>query len=341
MQQFGKYYIMYKVNFIKIKLIFGLIFMIGIISIPFFTNAELKIFSSDIDVQMWPEIPEPYQNVDIKLVSYATDLNKANIEWKIGSKVVLSGYGEINYSFTTPGPDTNTNIIVSITPANTMTKITKEILINPSEVEVFWEAVDGYTPPFYKGKSLVSKQGLIKVVAIPNSSTIKIGRGNISYKWMRNDNTVQEASGYNKDSYLFENNVLKPTEVISLAASSIDGSYNAKKDIEIPTYSPKMLFYKKSPTEGTLYNSVLANEAILSEDEMTLVAVPYFLAIKGDEAGFNYTWNINGDPINTPSKKTELTIRPTSRGGFANITLTIEGISKLFQIITGQLKLTL
>jgi len=315
--------------------------MVSFISMPFFAWSEMKIADTDIDVQMWPEIPEPYQNVDIKLVSYATDLTKANIEWKNGSKTLLSGYGETTYSFTTPGPDTSTTITVSITPANSMNKITKEIFIKPSEVEVFWEAVDGYTPPFYKGKSLVSKQGLIKVVAIPNTSSIKSGKGNMSYKWKKDDETVQEASGYNKDSYLFENNVLKPTESLSLAVSSVDGSYNATKNIEVPTYSPKVLFYKKSPTEGVLYNTAITNNTFMSEDEMTVVVAPYFLGLKGNENSFDYKWSINGKSINTPSKKTELTIRPNSRGGYADIGVVFENIDKLFQIATGQLKLKL
>jgi hypothetical protein len=74
---------------------------------------------------------------------------------------------------------------------------------------------------------------------------------------------------------------------------------------------------------------------------MTIVAVPYFLATKGVSFNFNYSWDINGDPIKTPKKKTELTIKPTSRGGYADISITIESVSDLFQKVIGQLKLTL
>ena len=326
-----------------IKFLFGIFFITSMFCMPLFSFAESEIiiYEKDIDVQTWPEIPEPYKDVDIKLISYATDLNKANIEWRVGGSVVLSGYGKIKYTMKAPGPNTTTNIVISITPVNSINKIVKQITLKPSDIEVLWEAVDGYTPPFYKGKSFVSTEGLIKVVAIPNSSTIKSGKGNISYKWMRNDNTVLEASGFNKDSYVFENNVLKRSENISLSASSVDGSYNAIRDLEIPTYSPRVIFYKKSPTEGILYNNALNSSSIFSEDEMTIVAEPYFLAIKGNEGDFNYNWNINGDAINTPSRKTELTVRPTSRGGYANISIVFENLDKLFQKVTGTLKLTL
>lgn len=326
-----------------IKNLLGILFIISILYVPSFSFAEseMGIYESDIEVKMWPEIPEPYKDVEISLTSYATDLSKANIEWRMGSSVLLSGYGKTTYSVKAPGPNSATSMVISITPANSLSKIIKQIVIRPSEIDVFWEAVDGHTPPFYKGKSFISSEGFIKMVAIPNSSTIKNGKGNISYKWKRNDNSVEEASGYNKDSYLFENNVLKTNESISLVASSIDGSYNAMKNIEVPIYSPKIIFYKKSPTEGILYNKALNVDTIFSEEEMTIVAEPYFLAIKGSEDYFNYNWKINGENIKTPSKKTEITIRPTSRGGYANISLTLENINKLFQKVTGQLKLTL
>jgi len=326
-----------------IKFLFGIFLIISTFCVPLFSYAdsEIGIYESDIDVQMWPEIPEPYKNIDIAIVSYATDLTKARIEWRVGGDTVLSGYGKTDYSMTSKGPGTITNITISIVPVGSLNKIIKNITLKPVEIEVFWEAVDGYTPPFYKGKSFVSQEGLVRVVAIPLSSTIKKGSGDVSYRWKRNDDTVLEASGYNKTSYTFTNSALKNAESISLLASSIDGSYAASKNITIPIYSPRVIFYKKSPTEGILYNKALVDDSFFEEEEITLVAEPYFLAIKGRENYFDYKWSINGDRITTPNKKTELTIRPTSRGGYADISLVFEDVDKLFQKVAGYLKLSL
>lgn len=327
----------------KIKFLVGLFIIAGIFCVPSFSFSEsdISIYESDISVTTWPEIPEPYKEVQITLSSYATDLTKARFEWLVGGEVVLSGFGKNVYSFTAPGPNTTTNINIAITPANSLTKLTKNITLRPSEIEVVWEAVDGYTPPFYKGKSLVSQEGTIKVVAIPVSSTIKRGGGDVSYRWKRDDDTVQEASGYNKTSYTFTNNAYTETEHISLAASSVDGSYVAGKNIEIPIYNPKVLFYKKSPTEGVLYNKALVNNSLFAEDEITIVAEPYFLAIKDSWSNFKYRWGVNGNDINTPDKKNEITLRPVSRGGYADISISFEHINKLFQGVTGYLKLSL
>ena len=328
--------------YIKIKnFLVGTILVVGILCIPAvsFGELDLGLQEGDIAVSTIPENPEPYQDITIKLSSYSTDLNKANIVWQNNNKIVLSGIGETSYSFTALGPNNAAIFNVNITPEGSMTAVSKSIVIKTSEMDVLWESVDGYTPPFYRGKSFVSPEGFIKVVAIPNTDTIKSGRGKIVYSWKDENGAIQNASGYNKDSYVFENNKLNDTEKITVSASSVDSQYNATKNIEIPIVSPKLLFYKKSPTDGVLYNQALVDEATMSEDEMTLVAEPYFLATKGSPDSFDYKWQVNGSDIDTPSTKNELTVRPTERGGFATIGLSIENLDKLFQKVSNQLKL--
>ncbi len=301
--------------------------------------SDVVLQDSDVDIATVPDSPEPYQDVTATLSSYATDLNKAMIVWQSGNKVVLSGIGKISYSFKTLGPNVVSDITATITPEGSLDKITKEIRINPSEIEIFWEGVDSYTPPFYKGKSFISSGGVIKAVAMP--TTTKGGRVNAVYNWKNSDNSVQDASGYNKDSYIFANSELNKSENISVNASTVNGGYDTTKEISIPITSPKILFYKKSPTEGVLYNNALTDNTFLSENEITIVAEPYFLAISGNEKDFSYKWQINGEDIDTPTKKTELTVQPTSRGGYATISLVLENLNAFFQTASAQIKLSL
>ena len=330
-------------NLTKIKFVIIGFFILGIINIPHFSYAEMQIEvqGEEINVETIPNNPQPYQNVTINLSSYATDLNKAIIIWQSDSGTVLSGIGKTSYSFTTQGPESSTIFNINITPVGSMSTINKSIVITPSEIEIMWESVDGYTPPFYKGKSLPTSGSLIKAVAIPNTSTIKSGNGSITYTWKNADSTVLEASGYNKSSYIFKNSLFDTANNISVTAQSVSGNYGAEKTIEIPVYQPKLVFYKRSPTEGILYNNALNIETTMSEDEMTLVAEPYFTSLKGKENNFTYNWQINGTGIETPSKKTELTVRPTSRGGYATINLVIENMSELFQKVSSQLKINI
>lgn len=316
-----------------------------ILGTPAYLRAESDGFSvgiqdTDITINTVPQNPQPYQNVTVELSSYSTDLSKALIEWHSGKSIVLSGYGKTSYSFRASGPNTTLVFDIIIT-TNSGDRVSKRISISPSEISLLWEAVDGYTPPFYRGKAFVSSGGTIRAVAIPNTNTIKQGKGNVSYKWELNGKAVTNASGFNKDSFEFHNNELDTTESIDVVASAVNNTYNAEQSIEVPIVVPNVLFYKKSPTEGILYNSALANDTFVNEDEMTLVAEPYNLAIKGNESDFSYMWQINGDQIDTPAKKTELTIRPTSRDGYATIDVIFENMGAFFQKVSGELKIDL
>jgi hypothetical protein len=320
--------------------------LIGIFCIHTYSYAvddglSIGLQDTDITVTTVPRNPQPFQNVTISISSYSTDLNKASIIWRNGANILLSGYGKTSYSFKATGPNTTTTFDIVITTLDTGDRVTKRISITPSEVALLWEAVDGYTPPFYRGKAFVTSEGYIRTVAIPTTNTNLKGSGNVSYTWKSAGKTVQSASGFNKNSYVFKNSELDDVESINVVASSVDSSYNAENNIDIPIIQPKVIFYEKKAGEGIVYNTALSNDTFMQNDQMTIIAEPYYLALHGNESDFSYKWKINGDDIDTPSKKTELTIHPATRGGYATIDIVLENMNAFFQKVEGQLKLTL
>lgn len=308
---------------------------------PVLAENQIQIQEGEVSVETSPNNPQPYQDVVINLISYATDLDKAIITWEISGRTVLSGIGKKSYSFKAGAPDTLNVINISIKPVSSMSTINKTITIVPTEVDIMWEAVNSYTPPFYKGKAFPVVGSMIKVVAIPNTKTILSGSGSMSYVWKNNDIVDSDSSGYNKNSYLFKNSVFENTSEIGVIVSSVSGNFGAENTVSIPMYEPSLIFYKKSPTEGVLYNQALNKEIEMPEDEMTIVAEPYFTSFKGKEDNFMLNWTINENIIPTPSKKTELTIRPSARGGYATIGLVMENTKELFQKISNQLRINL
>jgi hypothetical protein len=316
--------------------------MLCIVAVPYYSHAlDDSITASDISVDISPSNPQPYSDVTISLSSYAVDINKATIVWKNGKNTLLSGIGKTSYSFKTLGPDVGITFNISITPVESGSPLGKQVTIRPSEVTLLWESANGYVPPFYRGKSFPSSESIIKVVAVPNSASLGSSKGKVVYTWKKNDSTDLGLSGYNKDSYVYQNNNLDTEDKITVQASSVDGIYNATNNATIDIVDPTIVFYKKSPTEGVLYNQALGEEVSIPEDQATIVAVPYFLAIKGNEGDLTYKWQTNGTDIATPLEKTELSIEPASRGGYATISLAIENASLLFQKVSAQLKLNL
>lgn len=322
------------------RFIIGLFMILGLF--VFKTNttfAVIKINNSDINTEIIPDTPQPYSDATVKITSYATDLNRSSIEWKVDRQVVLSGVGRTSYSFKTLGPNTATTIDIKIITPENIT-LNKQIVIRPSEIEMLWQATDSYTPPFYKGKALPIQEGSIKVVAFPNTINVsKANKKNMVYTWSLNNKSASGDSGYGKDSFVFQNNILLNKEKIKLSVSSIDNSYTATGAIDIETTNPRLIFYKKSPINGVLHNMAITNSATMFEDEMTILAEPYFL--NRNSSDLQYNWKINNDSIPTPSKRTELTIRPSSRGGYARIDLSVESATKLFQSIKNNIKINL
>jgi hypothetical protein len=331
------------VKLTKIKIFLIWFYILGIINIPYFCFAEIQIEvqEGEINVEMVPNNPQPYDDITINLSSYSTDLSKAIINWSGPTGTILSGIGKKSYSFKAGGPGSTSTVDIIVTPVGGVNTINKRITITPSEVEIMWESVDGYVPPFYKGKSLPISGSTIRAVAIPNTDTIKSGIGSISYIWKNTGEVIPDSSGYNKNSYVFKNSVFDGENMVTVVASSVNSNYAAENTTKIPIYKPKILFYKKSPIEGIIYNNALNKETYMQEDEMTIVALPYFLSTKGNEKNLSYYWQTNGKNIQTPIKKSELTIRPSSRGGFATINIEVENLKELFQTATNQLKINL
>lgn len=298
--------------------------------------------AEDVSINMVPQNPRPFTQVNLNLESFAVGLDSANITWRSGEKTVLSGIGKTRYSFTTGGPNTSTIFDITIAPDDGTASLKKNITITPSDLDMLWETVNSYTPPFYKGKALPSKESVIKIVAFPNTSGLsQTSQKNISYTWKNNYDVVKNSSGTGKNKYIFTNSEINNTEKISVAASGPGGTYSASGSLNIDIVQPQILFYKKSPLEGILYQTSLKDGDYIDEDEITLVVEPFFMLFSEGSSAIKYNWKINNNLIETPSNPRELTVRPSSRGGYATIEFGIENISKLFQKATKSLKIEL
>ncbi|MBP6931646.1 MAG: hypothetical protein KBD48_03175 [Candidatus Pacebacteria bacterium] len=317
------------------------IFLILIISL-FFSAHNIKIYAEtkalDIVATVAPENPKPYEDVTITLESYATDLNRAQIEWRSGEKILLKNTGVKDFSFKMGALGTKSLLDIKITTVEGDI-IQKRIILSPGDMDILWQSLDSYVPPFYRGKALPPKEGRVKIIAIP-SGPKGIQANSATYNWKLNDKTDQSQSGYKKNSFIFNlTNELEDTvEVVSM--SSTDNT-NSTGIIKISGVNPQILFYKKDPVEGIYYNKILDKEIPLESEEMTIKAEPYFMGDTTNTQAHIYEWKINGDTIPTPRKKNMLTIKPTARGGYAEINLYIENTLKLFQSATQSLKINL
>ncbi len=318
----------------NILIFFALIILFFTISAFFVTlNAQISNNTSSVSFEIIPDNPGVFETVSLKLVSYSVDLNRAKISWFINDKLKSSEIGKIKFYFKTGDIGSSSKITVSI--QSKTFSINKSIIIKPTEVDMLWEAIDSYTPPFYKGKALPSSQSVIKITALPNTSS-GINPSRMIYKWKKNYKykDLNNQSGYGKQIVVFKRNLLRENETISVEVSSLDESVKTKGRTVLSKFSPKIVFYQNNPLEGILYNNAIINNFKMNTEEIKVVAEPYFFSSKNKDISLlSYVWTLNNKEIDdTESEnKNEIVLRTNGKSGASNISLSIRNLSRILQ----------
>ncbi|HPS21484.1 MAG TPA: hypothetical protein PLO44_01605 [Candidatus Paceibacterota bacterium] len=304
-------------------------FLFFVITIVFFafslpTNAQIK--SDDISLSINPKQPGPNETVYATLASYAVDLNKTLITWSTNGQDLVQGVGQKTFSFKTGASGAQTVLGVKI-DATDGSSANKQITIAPATVDLLWEAVDSYVPPFYKGKALVPTESAVKVVALLNS---KNSNGAI-YNWKLDDKAKTDSSGYGKNYYYFQKTYLDKTNSVRVSVTNILGNTVGTGKLDINNQSPKIVFYKKDPKLGTMWEQALKDYFQIKSEGELIVVEPYFISPKNlISSDLKLTWELNGSPVATPTTKKELGIKPESKNGSSIIKVTVENIKSMF-----------
>ena len=307
-------------------------------AIPKIEDIRAKSIKDYLEVTTLPKNPGPSEMVQVSLQSYLTDLNKALITWSLNGKIIKSGRGEWSLSFQNGPSGKTTRLTISIV-ANTGETITKELSWNPVGLTILWEA-DTYTPPFYRGKALLSPQAAVRAVAIPDDTGGQnaLNAGNLVYVWEKDGTTATNASGYGKNSFLFR--APKPYEDanVKVRASSINNTINSETKINLTLTNPFILFYEKHPLLGVWYNRPFGTDINLNKKEISISAEPYFFSNEASSeiATLKYDWLVNGNP--TQNFGHIITLRnDTGANGSSSLSLSMYGIRQTFQFASQSL----
>jgi hypothetical protein len=304
----------------------SLILLLALIYVFFAFSVKAQIKSEDVSLNINPKQPSANETVTATISSYVADLNKALISWSLNGQTVVVGVGKKTFSFKTGESGSQTVIAVKIDTANGFST-NKQITITPASIDVLWEASDSYVPPFYKGKALTSSEGIVKAVALLNSTQ----SSGVSYNWKVNNKSKIDSSGYGKNFYLLKKSYLDKSNIIQVDASNLSGNTVGSGQIEIGTGNPKIVFYKKDSLLGTNWVEALQDGFFIKQSGETVVVEPYFISPKDlNSSDLNLTWSLGGSDISTPEIKNELSIKPESKGGSSKIKVSLENIKRMF-----------
>ena len=321
------------------KKIFILVFIFGI----FFTQniflasaIGFNLYTDkDIFVETIPEIPGPNEEVYLKLKSYSFNLNDYYIAWYLNGEKQSADYGNREFTFTTGDTGTVKNITAVIEVGNKVFR--KELRFAPAEVDLLWEAVDAYTPPFYRGKAIPLKQAEIKITAIPETQLVEPSDSKkLIYYWTKNYKRQISDSGFGRDSFTFEADPLNLEEKIKVNMNDRRENAFAENIITIPTKKadPKILFYRKNSKGRLMTNRALNTNNAVHGDTIKLAFQPLNLSTtKSNFVDTFLVWTIN-DETKAPQdfgKQNELYITTDGKSGEVKVGVKVEGIKKLMQ----------
>lgn len=313
---------------------FGLIIILFWTSISFAQTPTGEIDASDITISVFPEIPEPNEEIEISISSFLINLDNSRITWYVNEKIFRKGVGIKKILLTSGDIGEKQTVKVSIDDFSKNLQFEKIIIIEPSSMDILWQVTDGYAPPFYKGKILPTSESMIKAVAMPNRKNKTVTeQKNLNFYWKRNFNNIPDSSGFGKQSFSFRNDYLKDLENISLTAKDQNESYTSVSSIDLKFYNPIIIFYEKKDSLGINYWKALGEGfTVGSNRNLSIVAEPFFIIPKTkNDPVLKYSWKINGTPIETPEYKSYITVRGDGGRGTSAIELEIENLSRLFQ----------
>ncbi len=307
----------------------------GIIFLPQSVSAQFnQLLPTSINLDILPENPSANQNVSASLSSFDTDLNAATITWQVNGKTIQSGKGIKKASFKTGNINTSTKIDIQIVTQQGE-KITKSYSIKPTEVDLLWQA-DGYTPPFYKGKTMFVHQNKITFIAIPhilNSSGKEISPTNLIYKWTRNGVVMEDSSGYGKNTFTMTGSLISRQLDVTVDVTSPDTGAVGFAETLVTPRDPEIYLYEKSPLYGVLFEKALTQTVQLTGKEMGVVAVPLFFGTTyAENPSLSYNWGINGSVVGTDTHTASRIFRQQEGTvGTSHISVSIEHASKILQ----------
>lgn len=310
-----------KKNFIKIFLLASVILFLG----GYAGAIETNTFDSEFSIEIIPNNPAPNEQVFAKAISYQFDIDRSSITWTLNGEVIAKGVGKKDANFLAPDFGKESRLVVSIITDKGLS-VSKTLSLVGNDIDFLWEA-QTTVPPWYKGKALPAFKSLIKITAVPHlfSGDAEIAPSGLVYEWSVNYEKIPEASGANKNSFIFQLNDHEKIPIgLRVSNKSKSASFEKYIDMSTDRVRPKVIFYGDSPTEGPDFGNALETKTALSSREMAIRAEPYFFANQ-PAGGLSYRWTMNDREVNPDAFLNVLSLRTSGEPGSSIISLKIRG----------------
>ena len=315
----------------RLKFTIAILFFSLLSGLPLLSHAQIPSSIDGIQIGTNPDLPAPGQTITVNVESFSTDLNSASIVWLVDGKNLTQGTGKKSVGLTAPeiGKSITVTAVIKTVEGREVRKI---ITIKSGGVDLIWESA-GFVPPLFRGKSTFVYQNPVKIIAMPHlagANGVEIDPKTLVYKWKNNDKVLQDQSGYGKQVITIQDDLPRSLQ-IEVEISNRDGTSKAAGSMSLEPGDPSLSFYQEDPIYGVLYNLSLINKVRLTNQELSLRAVPYSFNISS-ASPLTYIWSVNDLERTDLSTNESITLRTKGDSeGSSNIALTVKSAGNILQ----------
>ncbi|MEA2715538.1 MAG: hypothetical protein QOG91_566 [Candidatus Parcubacteria bacterium] len=295
----------------------------------------IPVMPGALDLSLSTSNPAPGQELTITAKSYTIEIDSATLTWTTNGNLLQKGVGLTTYKMAAPPLGKKIDIAVTAVPVSGA-QISGSVTVVSSSVDMIIET-DGYVPPFFKGKLAPVYQNRIKVVAVPhiaNSLGSEYDPKTIVYTWKKNDQVIDDQSGYGKQSITLAGDLIPRGYTVTVTAANKEGTMQASGYLPVSFEAPSINFYVDDPLYGPLYNVAIVNGVrIGSEKETGIIAVPFGFTRPAQDLGhLTLSWLVNGSADPDLADKETLILRaPENTEGSSDIDLNIQNTLNILQ----------
>jgi hypothetical protein len=291
--------------------------------------------SNGVEISASSDNPVPGQTVTITANSYTININSAKVTWVVNGKTVQTGIGLTTLDVKAPDLGKKVKIEVTAVAVNGIIMYNTYTLSSGS-VDLIIET-DGYSHQFFNGKLPVVYQNAVKIVAMPHlsdSSGKEYDPKSLVYLWKKNDQVLQDQSGYGKQSITLLGDIVPRNYVLSVIVSTRDSQARAVGLTSVDFGAPEIQFYVDDPLYGPLFNRTVTNSISMgSQKETQILAVPFgFNKPQKGTGNIPFNWQINGESHSELAESQSVILRaPDDVSGQTGVSLILRNTKQILQ----------
>lgn len=274
----------------------------------------------------------PGSDVDLRLEGSNINLQAANIEWYRNGKKVSSGLSESNIKIKLGPIGSAETIRVVARDAKALAQATR--VIYPARIHFSW-FTDGYTPVWYRGKSLALPASVVNIVAIPD---VRIGKTKLSssdliYEWDVDGVPMRNFFGQGKNVYPLRLSESRGVSYrIGLTLKDTRGRVEHKETIEVEAREGIGIFYEIDPLYGEKTWKAPESMNLASGNGLLIKLEPFYFP-KSELAQAQYRWTVNGENVGSLDSNGQTIRLDTEAGSYGSqfIAVQLKKIGGIFR----------